>query len=114
MRRKIRKNVEAKNALRLVYKINASDNYEAENVHQSFEYYYDTTFTNLMVMPDGSCSVDLSVYDTPEDTFDREVVYDNEYGYSDSFFYYGYEALESLVNKVTAFIDSYTYETDIQ
>lgn len=114
----VAKNLEeqdVKNALRLVYKISASDNYEEENIHQNFEYYYDTTFTNLMVMPDGSCSVDLSSYDTPEDNFTREVIYDNEYGDYDSYYYYGYETMESLINKrITAFIDSYTYETDIQ
>lgn len=111
-------NADVKNMIRLVYKISASDNYEEQNIHQSFEYYYDTTFINLMLLPDGTCSVDLSYYDTPEDNFNREVVvYDSEddYEYTDGYYYAGYEALESWVNKrVTAFIDDYTYETDMQ
>lgn len=102
------------NIVYMVYKVQASDNYEKENIHDNFSYYYYTSFKDVAILPDGTCSLDLNEYNTPSDSFKRKVQYGkNIYNY-DSYFYKGYETLDALFNKcVTSYVDNYEYEANV-
>ena len=83
------------NKLFLVYKVSA----EADG--KPYEYYYYSRFSNIIIMEDGTCSLDMSAIATPDDTISVD-------GY---YYYHGYADLDTLKYKtVTANLDNYTYE----
>lgn len=66
-----------------------------------FTYYYYSQYKNIVIMEDGTCSLDLSDVAVPDD----RVTTDGGY------YYYGYADLDTLKYKtVTANIDNFTYE----
>ena len=83
------------NKLFLVYKVSV----EADG--KPYEYYYYSRFSNIIIMEDGTCSLDMSAIATPDDTISVD-------GY---YYYNGYADLDTLKYKtVTANLDNYTYE----
>ena len=83
------------NKLFLVYKVSV------EAGGKAYEYYYYSRFSNIIIMEDGTCSLDMSAIATPDDTTSVD-------GY---YYYYGYADLDTLKYKtVTANLDNYTYE----
>ncbi len=102
--------------LYMVYKIQVHENPEDTGVDDVFEYYYYAYFTDLILLADGTCSVDLSDYTTCGNRFSRELTWsDDSRDYTKTLYYYGYENLDSLFNNcVTAQIDEYTYETTVE
>ena len=98
--------VDYANKLSLVYKITVS----SEDTGK-FSYYYYAEFHNIMLLEDGTCSVDLSDYKVPESGWFS----DNEKFEKDGLYYLGYEDLDSLFNhQVTRNLDYYTYVTNIK
>lgn len=89
-----------KNYMYLIYKVSATN----PDTGKALEYYIYTRYTDLTVLPDGTCNVELSQYSMTEHTFRDD-------GYS----YKGYESLDSLCNsEVISKIDSFEYVTNIQ
>lgn len=91
------------NYLYFVYKVNV------KTEEGNFSFYYYVCYNNVMLLPDGTCSVDLADYEQPKGGW-----------FSDETFveggktYCGYKKLESLKNQcVTTMIESYEYETNI-
>ena len=104
----------SKNELVLVYKVSGSDNLTEYGVYDKFNYYYTTSFKDIVLLADGTLSVNLTDYTTPSDRFTREVKYgERSYEYR-TYYYYGYETFETMFNKVvTTKIDRYNYETNV-
>lgn len=88
------------NVVYMIYRIDVA------NAEDNFSYYTYCSFRDVILLEDGTCSVDLSDYTTPSrygESFNKGKLY-----------YIGYEQLESLFNKcVTSNIESYEYETNI-
>ena len=95
-----------KNYVYVVFKVTVSDNKEI------FNYYYYTRFNNLMMMPDGSISVDLSNTKGP----DRRLFLSESEGFKrNDVFYLGFEKIDSLFSAcVTQNIDNYSYESSVE
>ena len=90
------------NHLYNVYRIDIS------NSLGDFSYYWYTAFAKLMVLDDGTFTVDYSDYYTPNGNSSERFTMDNYY-------YYGYEHLDSLFNAcVTRNVDNYTYESNVE
>lgn len=87
------------NRLFLVYKVSVQAG------DTPFTYYYYTQYRNMIIMEDGTCSLDLSDAGTPDDRVET----------ADGYYYYnGYADLDTLKYKtVTANLDNYTYEENI-
>lgn len=102
------------NALYFVYKITAAN----ESVTEGFEYYYYTLFKNVIVLPDGTCSVSLSDALVPEGRLyyyfgDKRI--EGLVLERDRFWYVGYEDLDTMFNKlVISKIDEYDYESTVR
>lgn len=102
------------NKVCLIYKVQASDNYEDKNIHDQFSYYYCTYFEEVAVLPDGTCTVDLDHYQVAYDNFSRKVQYGSKSYEYDTYYYHGYESLDDLFkNCVTALVDNYEYESNV-
>lgn len=98
--------VENKNIYYGIYKLSISS---GEN---EFSYYMYCTFQNLMLLPDGTCSVDLTDYSIPEVSVDFWGEIQGEGFKSGDYYYAGYEDLDSLFNHcVTKNIEWYEYES---
>lgn len=91
----------ANNYLYLIYEIEATN----PKPEQTIDYYYYVCFSNIIILEDGTCSVDLSNYTAPVASW----------GGKESFkvglyYYSGYEELDSLFNNcVVSKIDNYQY-----
>lgn len=97
--------VDNKNIYYGVYKLSISS---GEN---EFSYYIYCTFWNLMLLPDGTCSVDLTDYSIPEVSVDFWGEVQGEGFKSGDYYYAGYEDLDSLFHHcVTKNIEWYKYE----
>ena len=91
------------NCVYLVYSI------DAEYAGNSYPHYNFTKFSNIMVSGDGSCTVDLSNYETASHHYNTGL----RMYYSD-IYYYGYETLDELYTDcVLSQIDSYTFENNV-
>lgn len=102
------------NKIYFIYKVTATN----ESNPDGFDYYYYTRYENLILLPDGTCSVDLSAAVVPEGNatylFGKPYSISGEAFFSDKYYYKGYEDLDSLFNKhVTAEIDEYSYESTV-
>ncbi len=88
----------------MIFKVTVNDS------EGTFNYYYYTKFKNLMVMPDGSISVDLSTAKGPQGSF-----LGGEGFNRNGLFYLGYEKIDSLFSAcVTQYIDNYSYESSVE
>lgn len=88
------------NSIYMVYKM------DVVTSQDSFSYYSYTKFQDLILLEDGTCSVDLSNCKRPNGFFEKI--------YSGYYFYSGYLDLDSLFNEnITKNIDSYEYESNV-
>ncbi len=97
------------NELYVVYKVDAVTDLETEDgpIHEEFSYYTTVSFGNVVLKPDGSVAVDLSLCTRPFHQFSRDV---NNMPY----YFYGFETLEELDSDlIEAKSDRYTSTTDI-
>lgn len=102
------------NVLRLMYRVDVV--FEKGTFVEPYSFYFHTTYDNIMIMDDGTTSVDLSNY-AAASTWDGarhdfkcgDYAWDYEY---QSF--PGYENLDVAFNKlVTAYIENYEYENNV-
>lgn len=98
---------ETKNAYYGVYRINVNTNGE------EFSYYSYCQFKNIIILKDGTCSVDLTNYKMPSgSSFFGSV--SGEAFTKDDLVYQGFEELDSLFNNcVTKFVENYEYESNV-
>lgn len=113
--------VKPQNELYLVYEITANvtglkRGGDGETMETAEETYYTyCRFSDLMLLPDGTCSVDLSAGELCSNRIE------SDYGYYDfwvgaSFYQYnGFKDLDSMFNQcVTTKTESYQYESTVQ
>lgn len=101
--------------LYMVYKLQVHEYEPNEGLDDTFAYYYYVEFEDVMLLPDGTCSVNLSDYRTCSNRFNRVVQWKSFWGGTKTLYYYGYEDLDSLFNKVvTTQIDSYSYDSSVE
>lgn len=95
------------NMLYLIYKI------DVDNSEGSFSYYSYCKYKNLIILEDGTCSVDISNYSLPQgSSFFGNV--SGEAFNKGKYYYIGYEKIDSLFNNcVTKNIEYYEYESDV-
>lgn len=97
----------AKNAYYGVYRINVTVE------EDSFAYYSYCQFKDILILKDGTCSVDLSKYKMPSGTVFFGYV-SGEAFVRDNLVYQGYADLDSLFsNCVTKYIATYEYESSV-
>lgn len=102
------------NRLFLIYQIKGSVDYEEENIHKDYTYYYFTAFNNITILPDGTCSADLSHYDVPGENFRDKVQYSTWWLDYCEFYFKGYKDWDTLFSRcVTANIEQYNYESNV-
>lgn len=97
--------VDMQNKIYMVFKVTAK--VEGE---KKFSYYYYTKYKDIMLLKDGTCSVDLADYSYSDYSYYNSSgfkKYDHRFG--------GYETLDSLFSDcVTSQIDNYEYENNVQ
>lgn len=99
------------NKLYYVYKITAKDETKPTDDKAEFNYYYFSSYDNITLLPDGTCSFDLGSLTTPEGSWTTPSAEFKR----DKLRYYGYEDLDSLFNNhITANIDAYNYESTVE
>lgn len=92
------------NILYFVYKMDVT------NSKETFSYYYYSSYSNIMLLADGTCSFDLNTIQKPEGGWFG----DEQFEHGD-LNYTGYLDLDSLFNqKVTTQIDNYAYESSVK
>lgn len=97
----------AKNAYYGVYRINVTVE------EDSFAYYSYCQFKDILILKDGTCSVDLSKYKMPSGTVFFGYV-SGEAFVRNNLVYQGYADLDSLFsNCVTKYIATYEYESSV-
>lgn len=88
------------NYLYVIYKISATN----PNLEQDLEYYYYVAYDSIIMLGDGTCSVDTSKYASASNSF-----------FAGNLSYHGYESKESLFsNCVTKSIDMYEYTSSVE
>ncbi len=108
------------NDICLVYKVKTSMNgvtkeqeRDAWKNHEEF-YYAEFTLSNVMIMPDGKYSADLSKFKMADNEVNSDycdLVFAEVH---DSYTYKGYRDLDSCFNKhVASMADTYTYENTV-
>lgn len=101
-----------KNEVVLVFKVTTNVDCDDPDTHDMFSYYYALSFYDIVVLPDGVVSVDLSNYNKTSDRFGKE--YDFGGWWTTTIRWEGYEKLDSLFNKkVTANLEAYSYESSV-
>lgn len=108
------------NRCALVYKLTAEETMETVDegtVIEDVDIYYYVQFTNLMTEEDGSGAVDITNYSVTGKSFEIETEHVKSSGWwTDyfSFYYYGFENLDSLYNEVvTKNLENYAHEDNV-
>ena len=84
-----------------------------DKVHGEESYYTIYRYTNAMILPDGTCSINLSEVKAPEHTIKSDFGYDSFFG-KEAYKYTGYKDLDSMFNDyVTANIEKYDYVSTV-
>lgn len=95
------------NMLYVIYKINVS------NSENDFSFYTYCRFDDLVLLEDGTCSIDLSRYTMPQGNGFLGQTSGEAFA-KGQYYYLGYEQMDSLFsNCVTSHIEDYEYETNI-
>ena len=90
-----------------IYKISV------ENSENNFDFYTYCRFKDIIVLADGTCSVDLTNYTMPTGSAFLGMV-NGEAFTKGSYYYNGYEETDSLFNNcVTKNIEQYEYESSV-
>ena len=104
------------NVLYLVYKAQVRDTFsnDEEKYDKVNDIYWYISFSNIMVEPDGSLTVEMTNYSTPYDRFTIDSGVSNGWWGTKSWNYYGYESIDELFkNTVAVNMDSYNHEDNI-
>lgn len=102
------------NYIYLIYKIDTT--FENDVHSENVSFYYYVKFTDIMKLSDGSCSVDLSSYDTASEWngFNHEFKWGEAWNEKVTLTYPGYESVDTMFNKlVTAVVSDYEYENNV-
>lgn len=86
----------------------------AEKQKREDSYYTFYKYSDIVILPDGTCSVDLSSGYQPSNTINSKY---GTYSWGSMSYYrfYGYKDLDSMFNEcVTSKISNYTYENTVQ
>lgn len=99
------------NLLYVVYKVVEDD---MENQGETFSYYRYGQFENLILLKDGTCSVDLAMYKVPTGSAFSKNIYSGEIFFRGNYYYCGYEDLDTMFNNcVVSKIEYYEYESNV-
>lgn len=102
------------NQMYLVYKVNASIDNQEKGAFMKHSYYYLTQYKDIMILPDGTISLDLTRANIPGDRFGVEFPKIKIWGSPLTYRYTGYQDLDSMFNKnITTQIDQYNYENNV-
>lgn len=97
------------NILYNIYKVSV------ENSENKFEFYSYCRFTDIIILADGICSVDLTRYTMPTGAAFFGGMITGEAFMKGSYYYQGYEETDSLFNNcVTKNIEQYEYESSVK
>lgn len=109
------------NRLYCVYKSTANitgykrggDGKTEENADETYYTYY--RFNDIMLMPDGVCSVDLSSGEMTSNKIESDYGYYDFWGGGTFYTFKGYKDLDSMFNEcVTSQIEKYNYESTVE
>ncbi len=81
------------------------------------EFYTACSLDNIIILEDGTCSVDLNDLKITSDVVGVTGNLANYYGYKIGDFYkfYGYSDIDSMFNKcIACYVSSYNYETTVK
>lgn len=96
------------NYLYCIYKVDATI-----GGTEDFSFYYYVRFRNVMILGDGSCSVDLTDYERPHGSGFLGSVSGEAFTVG-KYWFIGYKELESMFNNcVTQYVADYAYETTV-
>ena len=101
------------NELFLVYKAQIRDTYSNDDssYDQVNDIYWYIKYEDLVVEPDGTVSVNVTSYDTPNNRVDIDSGISTGWWSTKGWNYYGYDSLDSLYKSVvTANLDHYNHE----
>lgn len=101
------------NVLYLVYKAQIRDAFsnDEQKYNKVNEIYWYISFSNIMVEPDGSLTVEVTNYNTPRDRLIVDSGVDNGWWGTKTWSYYGYQTLDELFNNAVAVnMDAYNHE----
>lgn len=103
------------NRIYMVYEMSADINLEEYGVH-TFTFYTYVSYDDLVLMEDGTGSVDLSSYERCRNQVNTDSYQTGENSWNTrTYYFYGYSDLDSMFNQcVTAQIADYSYETSVE
>lgn len=97
-----------------VYVLCRVEETDVENPDERLQYYTYGKFTDLIVLKDGTCSVDLSRYEMPSGSAFSKNIYSGDIFWRGDYYYVGFEELDTMFNKcVTQNIENYEYESSM-
>lgn len=80
-----------------------------------FSFYSYIQYKNIVILKDGTCSLDLTDYKMPDGSALTKKIYSGEIFLSGDYFYKGYQDLDSLFNNcVTKNLENYEYESSVK
>jgi hypothetical protein len=106
----------SKNALYLVYKIQARNWYsnDESSYDEINDIYWYIEYSDLMVASDGTVTVALTNYSTPKNSVTIDSGISLGWWSTQSWYYYGYTSVDDLYRDVvTSNLDSYNYEDNV-
>ena len=100
--------------LYFVYQITAADTTEGAKENQTFRYYWYASYSDIIILEDGTCSFNLKYISVPEGAAIAYVVTGEAFIHGKNA-YTGYEDLDSLFNKhITSQIGTFKYESTVK
>lgn len=101
------------NAVYMLFRI---EDLDMENPEAGEKLYYYTygRFENLILLKDGTCSVDLSRYEMPSGSAFSKSIFSGDLFWRGDYYYIGFEDIDTMFNKcVTQNIEKYEYESNV-
>jgi hypothetical protein len=99
---------DSKNYIYLVYKVTISN----PAVEEPFDYYFYIRYSNIVIQPDNTCTIDISSYSSPIPTSWLSSSYTKFT--TGRYYYYGYQTLEGFENDcIIAKIENYEFTSNI-
>lgn len=99
------------NAVYVLYKVEETD---VENPDEIVQYYTYGRFEDLIILKDGTCSVNLSKYKLPEGSAFSKNIYSGDIFWRGRYYYVGFEDMDTMFHRcVTENMENYEYESDV-
>ena len=84
------------------------------NPDEMVQYYTYGRFEDLIILKDGTCSVDLSKYKLPEGSAFSKNIYSGDIFWRGKYYYVGFEDMDTMFHRcVTENMEKYEYESDV-